>query len=233
MNYALILAGGTGSRAGGSLPKQFQMGGNDRIIWKSVKAFKRFDPDCVVVLVVHPYFLERWSEIFGEEEKALGFDIHKTVGGSSRIRSVKNGLDYIGEMLGSQDSKAAKGKTDTDPVVFIHDSARPAVTPELIERGRSAVDKGAGAVPTVPVVDSLRLKTQEGTKSVDRSDYLAVQTPQIFLYSDIKKAYEAIEDEEKFTDDASVAENVGIRILSFQGDPANIKITNPIDFKLI
>lgn len=216
MNYAVILAGGTGSRAGDSLPKQFQIVKGKRLFWWSVQAFREFDEDCRIILVVHKEYLKDWDMLFGKEEREFGYPVTKVEGGSSRFYSVSNALSII---------------DDPSAVVFIHDGARPLVTPDLIRRGADIVSKGRGAVPVVPLVDSIRKLTPEGSVSVSRSDYVAVQTPQIFYVEDIKGAYEAAEDDNGFTDDASVAEFFGLGIEVFPGDTDNIKITNPEDFK--
>lgn len=221
MNFVLILAGGTGSRAGGPLPKQFQKVGGKRMLWWSVEAFRAFDPHCRIVLVVHPDFIERWDDELGIEESMFGSDIIKAAGGGSRIESVKNGLQAIEGLNPVERDK-----------VYIHDSARPFVTPELILRGTQIVEKGKGAVPVIPLTDSIRLKTATGSKAVNREDYAIVQTPQIFMWPDIAEAYGKVRNEALFTDDASIAEHNGIEILTFDGDPANIKITNPSDFNL-
>lgn len=227
MNYALILAGGTGSRAGGSLPKQFQMVKGKRMIWWSVEAFKVFDSECRIVMAVHKDFLDKWEEEFGKEEKKLGYDIIKIEGGRSRFQSVKNALNYIESIIDGSDALASKCK------LFIHDGARPLVSPELIERGANEVAEGKGAVPVVPLVNSIRKITPECSFAVDRNDYVVVQTPQVFLFTDIKKAYDSVADENEFTDDASVAEKYGLRIAVFPGDSKNIKVTNPEDFRML
>ena len=218
MNYAIILAGGTGSRAGGTLPKQFQYVRGKRLIWWSVEAFKAFDPDCRIIMAVHQNFLDNWDLILGPEERELGFEIIKVSGGASRFYSVKNALSII---------------DDPDAVVFIHDGARPLLTPDLISRGASVVSSGVGAIPVIPLVDSIRELTQSGSVSVDRSRFVAVQTPQIFMCGDIRKAYELADSDVGFTDDASVGEKFGIEIVTFPGDSKNIKVTNPEDFKRI
>ena len=85
MNYAVILAGGTGSRAGGSLPKQFQIVKGKRLFWWSVQAFREFDEDCRIILVVHRDYLKDWDRLFGKEEREFGYPITKIEGGSSRF----------------------------------------------------------------------------------------------------------------------------------------------------
>lgn len=192
------------------------------MIWKSIRSFLRFDAQCRIVLAVLPDFNARWEEVFGEEERSLGFDVMRVDGGYSRIGSVRNGLRFI----------AANFPEDREAKVFIHDGARPFILPATIAEGAEAVARGRGAIPVVPMVDSLRQLTPEGSRSVDRAEYVAVQTPQIFLLDDILKAYEAVKDEAGFTDDASVAENYGLKIVTFKGERENIKITTPLDFIL-
>lgn len=226
VNYVIILAGGTGSRAGGPLPKQFQEIGGKRIIWWSVEAFKRFDPQCKIVMAVHPDYLDKWEDIFGKEVAALGCEIIKTKGGKNRIESVKNALKAI------EDKEGFDGLNSSHRIVYIHDAARPFVSVDLIARGSKVVKKGIGAVPVVPVTDSIRRLSYGGSESVDRNNYVAVQTPQIFYYDDIRKAYDSLEEEQGLTDDASVGEKFGLAIDLYEGDPANRKITNPSDFKI-
>lgn len=186
----------------------------------SIDAFRAYDPDCGVVLVVHPDYLEKWKELL------KGEGITAVAGGTSRIESVRNGLKEIG--------KDGKNKNGEERIVFIHDAARPGVTPEMIRRGEAAVRPGTGAVPVVPLSDSIRKLTWEGSIAVNRSEYVAVQTPQVFMYEDIAKAYRELPEETgAFTDDASVAEAAGIRIVTFQGDSDNMKVTNPGDIERV
>lgn len=190
------------------------------MLWWSVEQFLRFDPACLILLVVHPLFLETWEREFGEEEKMLGHPVLKTAGGSSRVESVRNGLNFL-ESLG----------VDGAAKVFIHDGARPLVTEEMIRTGEAVASEGIGAVPVVPLSDSIRELRDDRSIAVDRNNYRAVQTPQIFLFKDIRAAYDAVSTEDSsLTDDASVAERFGMNILTYPGDPRNIKVTNPIDF---
>lgn len=199
------------------------------MIWWSVEAFKAFDPDCRIILTLPRHFLDNWEAEFGEEEKALGYETVKVEGGYSRFLSVRNAILYLKEWHCNMEEGSNPGELK----VFIHDGARPLVSPQLISRGALVAAKGVGAVPVIPLVDSIRMKVSEGTVAADRSRFVAVQTPQIFLFDDILEAYENAMDESCFTDDASVAENNGVKIETFQGDSKNIKITNPEDFKKI
>ena len=228
MNYAIILAGGTGTRAGSTLPKQFQMVGGLRMFWWSVIAFQKFDPSCKIILVVHPDFLKNWETLFGEEERRLNINIEKVAGGKSRIESVRHGLEFVAESLKIESEHMDDGSA---AIVYIHDSARPYITPQLIERGCDLVMPGRGAIPVVPIADSLRRLTENGSVAADRSEYVAVQTPQIFILEDILSAYRNLTDESGLTDDASIAEKSGMKISTFEGDPANIKVTTAFDLK--
>lgn len=195
------------------------------MLWWSVDTFKNFDPECQIILAVHPFYLQNWDSEFGAEEKERSLELIKIEGGNSRIQSVKNCLSYLRKNEKSFDLKNAK--------IFIHDAARPFVSEGIIRRGIDEVSRGVGAVPAVPVSDSLRLINNEGSVAVDRSKYVAVQTPQIFLYEDIAGAYDNVISEEALTDDASVAEKFGIKIKIFEGDTSNKKITNPEDLNII
>lgn len=211
--YALILAGGTGSRAGGDLPKQFQTIAGKRMVWWSREAFLKADPSFIVIFVVHPDFIS----LLKDDERA---DVMITEGGMSRIESVRKGLKYM-ETLPDFNKES---------LVFIHDAARPCLSSDIINRGAGSVRPGVGGVPVVPLSDSIRRLSADGSKAVDRKDYVAVQTPQVFLYSDIRRAYDRLGKESGFTDDASVAENIGLSVMTYRGEPYNIKITHPGDF---
>ncbi|MDE6010083.1 MAG: 2-C-methyl-D-erythritol 4-phosphate cytidylyltransferase [Muribaculaceae bacterium] len=226
--YAVILAGGSGRRAGGDMPKQFRLLSGRPVVWWSMKAFHDADPEIRIVLVVHPGFFDDWHLIFDALPDAEKIPHVISCGGRDRPESVKNGL------LTVRDECQASGE---DPLIFIHDGARPLVTPEMILRGMLAWQPCEGVIPVVPSVSSLReLRDSEvplveaESRSVDRSRYVEVQTPQIFRFSTIAALYFRNADLSHFTDDASVAEHAGVRIRLYRGDTFNIKVTNPEDF---
>ena len=222
--YALILAGGVGSRAGGSLPKQFQTVAGLPMLWWSIKCFDQTIPDVETIVVLHPDYVKEWRRITMESIPAPEFISHHIApGGGSRTESVSNGLRLV---------SALHGKKKEDAIVLIHDAARPLVTADVIERCLHAVKNGVGVIPCVKVTDSLRKKISSGSEAVDRDDYLAVQTPQTFMLRDILKAYGSIDENGSYTDDASVAEAAGLKIITSEGEPKNFKVTNPMDFKL-
>ena len=115
------------------------------------------------------------------------------------------------------------------PAGAVHDGVRPFVTPQMIDRCFEAAKQYKAAIPVVPMVDSLRERAPEGgSHPVDRSRYVAVQTPQVFALSLLKQAYEQ-PFSEQFTDDASVVEAMGESVAEVEGLRENIKVTTPFD----
>lgn len=133
-------------------------------------------------------------------------------GGETRSDSVRHGLAAV--------------PADAD-VVVVHDAARPVAVPEVWDRVLAAVAAGAdAAVPAIPVSDTLR---EVGGASVDRNRFVAVQTPQAFRAGALRDAHAS---GAVATDDASLVETAGGRVVVVDGDPANIKITTPVDLAL-
>lgn len=134
-------------------------------------------------------------------------------GGVTRAESVRAGLAAVPEDV---------------HVVVVHDAARPLSKPETWAAAIGAVLEGAeGAVPCVPVADTIKQFDEQGKLvTVDRSRLLAAQTPQAFLASALRAAHSTGAEA---TDDASLVEAAGGRVVSVPGDPANLKITRPLD----
>ena len=214
--YAVIVAGGSGTRMGGGIPKQFRSLCGRPVLWWSMKKFMEEDPDTQLIVVLPQEFLSLWTDFYSTLPKEERFPQRLTGGGKSRGESVKNGLALIEE---------------EDSLVAIHDGARPFLTKEMISLGwEKALEHGV-AVPVVAVTDSLRIVEGEESRSVDRSWYRSVQTPQVFKTSLLKEAYLKAGDH-LFTDDASVVEHEGHKVALFEGSPDNIKITNPKDLAI-
>lgn len=227
--YAVILAGGEGRRAGGSVPKQFRMLSGRPMVWWSARAFLDAFPEIRIVMVVHPDFIEEWRKMQVNLREADRFPHTVCRGGSSRPESVANGLRCIESDYGAA----------SDAIVFIHDGARPLVTPEMVRRGACALEKNRdGVIPAVRAVNSLRELTTDPALplemaesiSVERARYVEVQTPQIFHLSLLLPLYREASRLAGFTDDASVAESVGKKVGLYEGDTSNIKVTHPLDF---
>ncbi len=214
--YAVIVAGGTGSRLGGGLPKQFRQIDGRPMVWWSMKAFKEADSSTNIILVIHPDYVGAWKELYGSMPEECRI-FHQIVGGgASRTESVINGLSLIPD--------------DSDCFVAVHDAARPLVSPEMISRGWNAVKESGAVVPVIPVTDSLRLITDGESKAVDRSKYVAVQTPQVFDARLLKDVYKK-SGGKIFSDDASAVEAAGYKVCLYEGSTDNIKVTNPGDIE--
>lgn len=216
--YAIIVAGGEGTRLGGGLPKQFRPLNGKPLLWWAMKAFHDEDHDTRIILVVNPKHLSDWKKLCLEMNPDDFIDHEICPGGASRTESVKNGLRLIPD---SEES-----------LVAIHDAARPLVFPLMIARGWKAAFATGGAVPAIPVTDSLRhLEADGGSKAADRSAFVAVQTPQVFKSRLLKDAYLANPDA-VFSDDAAAFEAAGHKVALFDGSPRNIKVTNPGDIEI-
>lgn len=219
-NIHIVVAAGSGSRYGGNLPKQFLPLHGRPMLMTTLERLDRAAPGAETIVVLSHDMRDTWQEMCREH----GFSLpHRIVdGGPSRAHSVKNAIDSI--------------KIDNIGWISVHDAARPLVTPGMVDRLISAIDAGAsGAIPAVPVTDSIRLVGDDGVSSVavDRSRYRAVQTPQIFDGPTLIAAYDR-ELLPTFTDDASVMEAAGHHDLRLvEGDAANIKVTNPGDMERI
>lgn len=209
----VIVAGGKGLRAGGEIPKQFQLIGEKPMLMRTIEVFYNFDYQMRIVVVLPEEFRDFWNELCQKHNFQLSHTI--VSGGETRFHSVKNGLSEISE----------------DEIVGIHDAARPFVSKEVIERCyREAFDFRCGIIPVIEEKNSVRIMTGYESKIFDRNRIRIVQTPQVFPADLLKNAYETPYREE-FTDDASVAEDDGIQIRLVEGDEKNIKITTPLDLE--
>lgn len=212
--YALIVAGGKGTRFGGPLAKQFMNLDGKPVLLRTIEVFYEYSPGMEIVLVLPEDDFETWKAICRQH----GFDkpILLQPGGASRFQSVKLGLSRLsGEGL-----------------VAIHDGVRPLVSTAIIKTSFDLAALHGCAVACVPLKESLRMqspgKTERETVAVDRTHFCLVQTPQTFQLDVIRKAYDSPE-ESTLTDDASVAEKAGLSVFLFEGSYRNIKITTPDD----
>lgn len=214
--YIIVVAAGTGSRFGATMPKQYCMMGGRPVLMHTIDALRQAAPDAGMLLVISPEEEERWATLCNE----FSFNSPQIAfGGATRWESVKNGLNAI------------PANVPAGAVVLIHDGARPLVDAATVKRVAGAAINTDGAIPAIPVSDSLRKLTDNGVRSeaVDRADYRAVQTPQGFALWRLREAY-SLPYEQGFTDDASVMAAAGFsNIVLVEGSPDNIKITNPRD----
>jgi len=192
-----VVAGGSGSRFGG--PKQFAaLAGRPLVEWSLETARKLCDG---VVLVLPPGTPGEWGSAV------------VVSGGETRSDSVRAGLDAV---------------PDGVEVIVVHDAARPLAGEALWEAVVAAVEAGAdGAVPACAVTDTIKRKTVEGALvTLERSELVAVQTPQAFRAEAIKRAHAG---GGQATDDAALVEAADGQVVLVEGDPRNIKVTTPTD----
>ena len=208
--YAVIVAGGSGTRMGKALPKQFMLLREKPLLYYSINAFLEAFSDIRVILVLPLDYMEMGREIIDAYFEKERFIV--TAGGNTRFQSVQNGLAHAEE----------------DSIIFVHDGVRCLVTPDLIRRCHAMALKTGTAVPVVPAKDSIRLITEEGNEALERDKVVAVQTPQVFHGKILKAAYQ-IDYKDRFTDEASVVEAFGVKISLVEGEETNIKITLPQD----
>ena len=209
----IIVAGGSGSRLGGQLPKQFRMLGSLPVLGHTVNAFARTLPGAQIVVVLPEGQIDFWKNL------AARFDIAKhtcTAGGEQRFHSVKKGLAAL---------------PPTVSLIAVHDGVRPLVSSELILRTLDCAVANGTAVPVAEAVDSLRQVTPDGSCPVDRSTLRIVQTPQVFEAELLRRAY-TLDYSPYFTDDASVVERAGHTITLCAGERSNLKITTADDLPI-
>lgn len=209
--FVIIVAGGSGSRMGSDIPKQFLELNEKPVLMHTMQVFYDYDAAYRIVLVLPSAQQEFWSDLCLSYNFSVPHQIAS--GGETRFHSVRNGLETINEA----------------GIVFIHDGVRPLVSHQTIERCDQMAQKSGNAIPVLPVNESLRKRDANGTVSVDRSLYYSVQTPQTFKSEQIKEAFNQ-EYDPAFTDDASVVEKAGFTVHLVEGNPENIKITTPTDF---
>jgi 2-C-methyl-D-erythritol 4-phosphate cytidylyltransferase len=208
--YAIIVAGGKGTRIKSSTPKQFLELAGLPILMHTLNAFYRYSSAIEVILVLPEDDMGTWSDLCRKHRFDQPYRLQK--GGDTRFQSVRNGLALI----------AGEG------LVAIHDGVRPLISSDIIGASFRLAAVHQSAVAAVRLKDSIRMTDQDGTRAMDRSLFRLIQTPQTFDVSTIRKAYE-IREEASLTDDASVAEKAGIRISLFEGSYENIKITTSED----
>ncbi|SHE45912.1 2-C-methyl-D-erythritol 4-phosphate cytidylyltransferase [Clostridium fallax] len=214
---AVILAGGKGKRMGKDISKQFIEINNKPIIYYTLKAFKQCKSIDQIVLVLPKDEIEYCKR---EVLKKYCLDVDFIVeGGNERQDSVYNGLNVL----------------EHCDVVLIHDGARPFVSERIIKEGIKYAKEYNAAAPGVMPKDTIKIKSKDGfsKETPERSNLVAVQTPQCFNYKLIKECHEKIRKEKVMvTDDTMVVEYFNNKVYLFEGDYTNIKITTPEDLIL-
>ena len=213
---AVIVAGGSGLRAGGEKPKQYQLIGGKPVIWWTLKAFL----DHPGIAHVQAVIGEGHEEMFAESTEGLAI-APPVAGGATRQDSCRMGVEAV----------AAHNPTK----VLIHDAARPFASRELISHVIAWLERYGAVIPGLPVAETLKLAPGGiVSRTVDRNGMWTAQTPQGFAYDAIRKAHRDAyaEKSANLTDDASVAERAGIAIAMIPGRIENRKITTAEDITL-
>lgn len=205
---AIVVAAGTGSRAGGN--KQWRSLGGKPVLRWSVEAL--LDAGAEVVVVTAPGSSDQAAEALAGLTGWRAVD-----GGETRADSVRNGLAALS---GSE-------------MVMIHDAARPLLSRAVIDRLLSALETSDGAMPALPVADTLK-RGAGGviTETVDRSDLWRAQTPQAFRLDRLMAAWSRWPADQTPTDDAAVLEHDGGKVTLVGGDARLMKLTFPEDFEM-
>lgn len=218
--YVIVMAAGSGTRMGGSLPKQFLEIGGKAILQKTIEVFLEACPGISVVTVLNSDYIQYWRDYCLKHN----FTCPQTIvaGGFTRFHSVRNALEKIPE----------------GAVVAVHDGVRPLVTASLVREMFENVAEIPALIPVVPCVDTLKVLQKDGDEFrtvegavADRSVLYAAQTPQIFHSELLKSAYSMAYDT-MFTDDASVVQKYGKSLSYTMGERLNIKITTQEDLLL-
>ena len=212
---AILVAAGRGLRAGAGGPKQYRTIGGQTVIFRAMAAFCQHPDVFAVQPVVNPDDIA----IFNEAVVSLRHQ-PPTNGGATRQASVHAGLEALA--------------ADKPDIVLIHDAARPFVTPAVISRAIAAAQRTGAAVPAIAVTDTIKQVSDGGDVEAtpDRAKLRIAQTPQAFRFDVILDAHRraARDGLSDFTDDAALAEWAGLTVATFEGDPANMKLTTPEDF---
>lgn len=211
--YAIIVAGGSGSRMNTAIPKQFMLLNGKPVLMYTIEAFYNSDLKPEIILVLNSEYQQLWSALCITHNFTIPLTLVNN--GVQRFHSVKNAVELV----------------NTNSIVAIHDAVRPVISNELITRTYKLAEQNIAVIPAVACKDSIRKKEGNTTISINRESFLLVQTPQVFQSGILKQAYQQ-EYNSDFTDDASVVEKTGTEILITKGDYRNIKITYPDDIKV-
>lgn len=213
---ALIVAAGRGSRAGTDVPKQYVSIGGQTVLQRTIDPFADHPSIALVQTVIHPDDLDLYMASLSRTPATLGAPV---TGGATRQASVRAGLEAL-----------AAAEPD---LVLIHDAARPFVSRDVIDRVIAALEAHCGAIPALPVADTLKRggAGQTIVETVAREGLWRAQTPQGFCFAKVLDAHRAADVEGycDFTDDAAIAEWAGLPVALVQGAAENVKITTAAD----
>jgi len=214
-NYAIIVAGGTGTRMQSAVPKQFLLLKGKPVLMHTAEAFYISGARPEIILILPSGFHSYWNQLCQEYDFQIP---HLLInGGETRFHSVKNGLDTIID--------------DTASLIAVHDAVRPLTGKQIIDESYTYAATHGNAITAVKSRDSVRQFSNGVSRHLLRDEIYLIQTPQTFQSAQIKKAYLQPYNP-NFTDDASVVEQAGFQIHLMEGSYQNIKITFPEDIAI-
>ncbi|MHB1433331.1 MAG: IspD/TarI family cytidylyltransferase [Streptosporangiaceae bacterium] len=237
---AVVLAGGTGLRIGGNLPKQLQLLGGMTLLERSVAAFDRAPGvDEVVVVMAAPFLAEARRMLFGRYAKVS----HVIAGGADRPDSTNRAIDLLTRTCppAAQSGAATAGQADqADCNVLFHDAARPLVDQRIIADCVAALAECEALGVVVPTADTIvRLADDRMVSIPPREDLGRCQTPQAFRLSVIRRAYELAAADRaagtlRATDDCGMVLRYlpEVEVRAIAGSERNMKITYPADLRI-
>ena len=201
-------------RMGTAVPKQFLLLKGKPLLCWTIDAFRAYDADMPIIVVLPAAQIPIWNSL------CIGHGFHTehsvVTGGEERFHSVRNGLAAL----------------DQDGVVAVHDGVRPLVSRALIARCFDAATTHGSAIPVVSISSSVREVQGDSSRAIDRSALRAVQTPQCFRTELLRKAFELPYDP-AFTDEATLVERLGEQVHLVDGEEVNIKVTTPMDLRVV
>ena len=216
----VVTAGGSGTRMGSALPKQFLSLEGRAVLQRTIERFLEACPDIQIITVLPEAHIAWWRRYC--QEKGFNCPQRLVKGGFTRFHSVKNALEFVPD----------------GAIVAVHDGVRPLVSVALLKEMFDRMESVRALIPVVPMVDTLTVldtapdgTLQDAGETVDRSRIFGAQTPQMFRSEDLKAAY-SLGYDLSFTDDASVARRYGIPLSYMAGERFNLKLTTPEDLAL-
>ncbi|WP_337995563.1 bifunctional 2-C-methyl-D-erythritol 4-phosphate cytidylyltransferase/2-C-methyl-D-erythritol 2,4-cyclodiphosphate synthase [Oleispirillum naphthae] len=208
---ALVVAAGRGQRFGGDIPKQYKILGEAPMLRQTLGRLSAHPDIAEVRTVIHP------GDVALYDAAARGLGLAAPIfGGPERQDSVRLGLEALA--------------ADPPELVLIHDGARPFVGAGVIDRVLDALEHSDGAVPALPVRNTLSRFRDGRHETIDRTDLWSLQTPQGFRFQAILEAHRAATGL-ALTDDSGIAERAGVEVAIVEGEDRNFKITTPQDFE--
>lgn len=220
---AVIVAGGSGRRMGATQPKQFLPLEGRPILIHTLERFLHWKKELEIALVLPLDHIATFEKLADKYLPAdLRARVHLCEGGASRTASVWSGIQFLHGHFARP----------ANCLVGIHDGVRPFVAAEVLDHAYHLAEEKGASVVCVPVKASLRKKESDGNSvAVDRSDYVEVQTPQVFHLEGIYRAFQQ-RPHDNFTDDASLYQAQGHLVAIAKGSYDNIKITTPEDLSV-